>query len=138
MPPIARKMPRIQEVVLPLLRDRLPGVDIRSWGADVLDRTLPYVMIRRLGGLPVDVDLLDRPVIEMTAYGDESLAATEDLYMDCRQVLWDAWKNQTVVPDVGHIHSYFETLGPTQFDSPWDDTWRIQGLIQLGLRPVRS
>ncbi len=137
MPPIARKMKRIQEVVLPLLKARLDApIEVVSWGSDVLDRTFPYIMIRRLGGLPVDVDLLDRPVIEMTAYGSESLAATEDLYLDARQVLWEAWKNQTVVPTKGYIHSYFETLGPTQFDSPWDDTWRIQGLIQLGLRPA--
>lgn len=137
MPPIARKMKRIQEVVLPLLQARLdPSIKVVSWGSDVLDRTFPYIMIRRLGGLPVDVDLLDRPVIEMTAYGNESLAATEDLYLDARQVLWEAWQNQTVVPTKGYIHSYFETLGPTQFDSPWDDTWRIQGLIQLGLRPA--
>jgi hypothetical protein len=139
MPPIARKMPRIQSVVLPLLRARLdPSIKVHSWGSDILDRTFPYVMIRRLGGLPVDVDLLDRPVIEMTSYGSVSLAATEDLYLDCRQIIWDAWKNQTVVPGEGYIHSYFETLGPTQFDSPWDDTWRIQGLIQLGLRPAKE
>jgi len=137
--PITRKMPRIQEVVLPLLRARLDAsVKVVSWGSDILDRTFPYVMVRRLGGLPVDVDLLDRPVIEMTVYGDQSLAATEDLYLDCRQVLWDAWKNQTVVTGEGYIHSYFETLGPTQFDSPWDGTWRIQGLIQLGLRPAKN
>lgn len=137
MPPIARKMKRIQEVVLPLLQARLdPSIKVVSWGSDVLDRTFPYIMIRRLGGLPVDVDLLDRPVIEMTAYHNTSLAATEDLYLDARQVLWEAWKNQTVIPTKGYIHSYFETLGPTQFDSPWDDTWRIQGLIQLGLRPA--
>lgn len=139
MPPIARKMPRIQAVVLPLLRARLdPSVVVSSWGEDILDRTFPYIMIRRLGGLPKDVDLLDRPVIEMTSYGNQSLAATEELYLDCRQILWDAWKSQTVVPGEGYIHSYFETLGPTQFDSPWDDTWRIQGLIQLGLRPAKD
>ena len=80
--PITRKMPRIQSVVLPLLRDRLdPSIKVHSWGSDILDRTFPYIMIRRLGGLPVDVDFLDRPVIEMNAYGDESIAATEDLYL---------------------------------------------------------
>lgn len=137
--PVPHKMPRVQEVVLPLLKARLdPGVMVVSWVPDVIQRTYPIVNIRRLGGLPVDVDLLDRPVIEMTVYGDVNLESTEELYLQARQVLWDAKENQTVVPTKGYIHSYFETLGPTQFDSPWDDTWRVQGLIQLGLRPARA
>jgi hypothetical protein len=136
---VTRNIPRVQEVVIPLLRAGLdPGITVTSWIPDVDQRTYPIVNIRRLGGLPVDVDLLDRPVIEMTAYGDVGLVETENLYLDARQVLWDAWKSQTVVAGKGHIHSYFETLGPTQFDSPFDDTWRIQGLIQLGLRPIRD
>lgn len=139
MSPVPHKMPRVQEVVIPLLRARMdPSVTIGSWVADVDQRTYPIVNIRRLGGLPVDVSLLDRPVIEMTVYANVNLEDTEDLYLQARQVLWDAWDNQTVVPGKGYIHSYFETLGPTQFDSPWDSTWRVQGLIQLGLRPTRS
>lgn len=134
---VVRRMPRIQEVVLPLLRNGLPGVQVGSWVPDVLDRNFPIVNVRRLGGLPVDVDLLDRPVIELTAYSDVGLVDCENLYLDARQVLWDAWKSQTLTAR-GYIHSYFETLGPTQFDSPYDDTWRMQGLIQLGLRPLRT
>lgn len=137
---VIRRMPRVQAVVLPLLRARLdPSVTCTSWIPDIdHGRTWPVVNVRRLGGLPRDVDLLDRPVIELTAYSDVGLVETEELFLDARQVLWDAWKNQTVVPGVGYIHSYFETFGPTQFDSPYDDTWRIQGLIQLGLRPARE
>lgn len=136
--PIVRRMPRVQAVVLPLLRARLdPSITVGSWIKDIdHGRTWPIINVRRLGGLPKDVDYLDKPVIELTAYSDVGLVETEDLYMDARQVLWDAWKLQTVVP-AGYIHSYFETFGPTQFDSPYDDTWRIQGLIQLGLRPPR-
>lgn len=136
---VIRRMPRVQAVVIPLLRARLdPSVTVTSWIADVdHGRTWPIVNVRRLGGLPKDVDFLDRPVIELTAYSDAGLVQTEDLFLDARQILWDAWKLQTVVPE-GYIHSYFETFGPTQFDSPYDDTWRIQGLIQLGLRPPRQ
>lgn len=136
---VVRKMPRIQKVVLPILRTGLndPSITVGSWVNMVDARTYPIVNVRRLGGLPVDIDYLDRAVIEMTVYHDESLTAAEDLYADCRQVLWNAVKNQTVVADVGHLSSYRETLGPTQFDSPFDGTWRIQGLIQLGLRPRR-
>lgn len=130
-------MPRIQAVLLPVLRAHLPGVTVTSWVPDPDYRTYPLLNIRRLSGLPRDVRRLDRPVIELTAYTRDGLAATEDLYLDARQVIWDMVENQTVTP-AGYLHSYFETFGPTQFDSPFDDTWRIQGLIQLGLRPPKT
>lgn len=135
---IVAKMPRVQSVVLPLLRDRLdPGVTVGSWMADVdHGREWPIINVRRLGGLPVDPQRLDRPVIELTAYTDVGLVETEELYLQAREALYEAWLNQTQTT-AGYIHSYFETFGPTQFDSPYDDTWRIQGLIQLGLRPAK-
>lgn len=134
---VQRRMPRIQQIVLPLLRDALPGVQVVSWIPRVDLRDYPMLEVRRIGGLPVDITELDRPVIEMTAYGKETLADTEDLYLDARQAIWDAVEDQTVTPD-GYLHSFFETMGMTQFDSPLADTWRIQGLIQLGLRPPRN
>jgi len=135
---IVPKMSRIQSVVLPLLRDRLdPSVTVGSWMADVdHGREWPVINVRRLGGLPVDPQRLDKPVIELTAYTDVGLVDTEYLYLQAREILYEAWLNQTTTP-AGYIHSYFETFGPTQFDSPYDDTWRIQGLIQLGLRPAK-
>jgi len=99
-------------------------------------REWPVINVRRLGGLPVDPQRLDKPVIELTAYTDVGLVDTEYLYLQAREILYEAWLNQTTTP-AGYIHSYFETFGPTQFDSPYDDTWRIQGLIQLGLRPAK-
>src|SRR5690606_39901874 len=47
---------------------------------------------------------LDRQTIELQAIGNESLAATEDLYYDARYVIWEMVKNQTVTP-AGHLHS---------------------------------
>ena len=134
---VVRRIPRVQEIVLPILKAELPGVQVVSWVPDVADRQFPIVGVRRLGGLPVDVDMYDRAVIEVTAYSDTNLVDCENLCLDVRQILWNAWKNQTVVSGKGSIGSYFETLGPTQFDSPYDDTWRVQFLVQLGLRPIR-
>lgn len=134
---VVRRMPRVHEIIIPVLREEFPGVLISSWVPDVDKRTYPLINIRRLGGLPYDLDFLDKPVVEMTVYHKESLPAAENLYYDARQVLWDMVKRQTVTP-AGHLHSFFETLGPTQFDSKFDDTWRIQGLIQLGVRPPRA
>lgn len=135
--PVVRDMPRIQAVVIPLLKARLdPSVTIGSWMRDVDHaRTWPVINVRRLGGLPLDPQRLDKPVIELTVYHDQGIVPAEDLWLDARTVLYEAWLAQTVVTGVGYIHSYFETFGPSQFDSPFDDTWRIQGLIQLGLRP---
>lgn len=135
---VVRRIPRIQEIVLPILKAEFsPGVQVVSWVPDIQDRTLPLINVRRLGGLPRDVDMYDRAVIEVTAYTGTNLMDCENLLLDARQVLWNAWKAQTVVPGKGSIGSYFETLGPTQFDSPWDDSWRVQYLVQLGIRPVR-
>jgi hypothetical protein len=130
-------MPRVQEVVIPVLRAALPGVMVTSWIPDVDHRTFPLVNVRRLGGLPRHVRLLDLPVIELTAYSRDGLIACENLYLDARTVLWDMVQHQTLTPH-GYLHSYFETMGPTQFDSGFDDSWRVQGLIQLGLRPLLS
>lgn len=134
---VTRILPRVQEVILPVLRDEMPGITFGSWIADVDYRSYPLVNVRRLGGLDVDLDYLGKPTIELTAYSRDGLVATEDLYLDARQVIYNMVKNQTVT-SLGYLHSFFETMGPTQFDSPWDDSWRIQGLIQLGVRPPRQ
>lgn len=134
---VARTMPRVQEVIIPVLREHLPGVMITSWIPQVEYREFPLLNIRRLGGLSVDAKRLDRAVIEMTAYAKGGIEETEDLYLDARLILWDMVENQIVVPGVGYLHSFFETMGPTSFDSPFEDSWRIQGLIQLGIRPPR-
>lgn len=142
---VGRVMPRVQSVVLPLLRDELSDyVDIGSWSKDVTQRTYPLLNVRRVGGLPNEVrpDLLDRAVIELTGYTAnrddfyQGLVGAEDLVLDAMLVIYKAVDTQTVIDNVGYLHSYFVTMGPTQFDSPFDDTFRVQALIQLGLRPV--
>lgn len=137
------QMPRVQDVVIPLLRDSLGlpvyghgDAEVYSWIPYKSDRSYPVFNVRRLGGLPVDRRLLDRAVIELTAYDSRTLEDTEQLLLDAEEILWDAVRLQTPVAGVGYLHSYRQTMGPTQFDSPYDDTWRIQSLIQLGLRPL--
>jgi hypothetical protein len=130
-------MPRAQAVIMPVLRERLPGITFVSWEPDVDYRTYPFVKIRRLGGVGPDPQRLDRPVVEITAFSRDGLVATEDIYLDVRQVIWEMVQNQTVVPNIGYLHSFTETLGPIQLDADFDDAWRIQGLIQIGVRPPR-
>lgn len=134
---VVRTMPRVHEIIMPKLRTELPGVQIVSWLPDLTDRVYPILKVRRLSGIAVDPKRLDRAVVELTVFHNQGIVEAEDLYLDARQVIWEMWDNQTVTP-AGHIHSFFETMGPTQMDSPFDDVWRVQGLIQLGIRPPRN
>ena len=132
-------MPRVQAVVLPLLRDALPGVKIGSWVEDIDYRTFPMLNVRRIGGRrygegPLELAL---PVIELTAYGNEGLVETEQLYEDALEALYEAVRLQKLT-DAGYLHSITETMGATQFSSLFMDSWRVQGLIQLGVRPPKN
>lgn len=137
-----RVMPRVQEVLMPILRSELepdyPGLMVTSWVPNVDLRKFPVLNVRRLGGAAVDADLIDRPVIELTSYAGPDLPTCEELLLDARQTIWEMVRDQTVVEGVGYLHSYTETMGPTQFDSTFDDVWRVQMLIALALRPARS
>ena len=132
---VARNIPRVHEIILPVLRAHLPGVMIGSWIADVDKRDFPLINVRRLGGLANydHPDHLDRPVIELTAYTQEHLEATEDLLYDAMFVLQEMVSKQTVT-SAGWLNSYRVTMGPTPIDSPFEDSWRVQTLIQLGVR----
>lgn len=143
---VGRRMPRVQSVVLPILRAGLPLADdsIGSWYPEVVTRTFPLVNVRRLGGLdnPANPDDLALPVVEITSYTNKrdsqyiGLTGAEDLLHDSLYLIWKAVDTQTVVPGVGYLHSYFVTFGPTQLDSPFESTFRVQALVQLGLRPL--
>lgn len=135
---IGRQMPRTEKVALVILRDGFPSsVTVDTWTANVQNRTYPIVHVRRLGGVPVDPDRLDIAVVEFTTYSREGLVAATDLYYDTRSLIWRSVRDQ-VVTEHGYYHSYKEVMGPTQLDSVYGDTWRVQGLIQLGVRPPRN
>lgn len=137
---IGRTMPRVERVALVILRDGFPpgSVDVDTWTKNVTYREYPIVHVRRLGGSSgPDPDRLDIAVVEFTAYHKAGPVDASDLYYDVRALVFRAWKAQTVTP-VGYFHSYQEVMGPTQLDSPYGDTWRVQGLIQLGVRPPNT
>lgn len=143
------RMPRIQKVVLPLLRDTglaVPDRDdvpqlvtVNTWGPDIDKRKLPMVLIRRVGGTRFSggYDLLASPVIEMTVYTRDGLDKTEQLYEDALEALFLAVQNQTQT-EAGYLHSIKESLGATGAASPFQDSWAVFGLIRLGLRPPRT
>ncbi|ATN92151.1 tail terminator [Mycobacterium phage TipsytheTRex] len=135
------RLPRVQTVVAPILRSdpRLEGVTITTWVPDVDYREFPMINLRRIGGIrnAKAPTLHTLPVVEMTAYTTEGLIETEELYETALEVLYDAVKNGTQTP-AGYLTSIFETMGATQFSSLYQDSWRIQGLIRLGVRRPRS
>jgi hypothetical protein len=142
------RMPRVQKVVVPILRadPRLDGVAITSWVPDIDYREFPMINIRRIGGIrnPKAPLLHTLPVIEMSAYtsvnsdsADRGIVQCEELYDTALEVLFDAVHNQTPTP-AGYLQSMYETMGATQFSSLYQDSWRIQGLIRLGVRRPRT
>lgn len=132
--------PRFQEVVIPILRAGLPeDVKVGSWIEDIDYRHYPQVNVRRVGGprsksRPHDID---RPTIELTAYHKDGIIEAEELYTQCLDLLFEAQEKQTVTP-AGHLASVEEFMGMTQFSSLFQDSWRIQGLISLTIRPLRK
>ncbi|MGW1740034.1 hypothetical protein ACWCPQ_14620 [Nocardia sp. NPDC001965] len=130
-------LPRVQAIVLPILREAIPGVKIGSWVEDIDFRTFPMINVRRLGGArnKQHPKKLGYPVIEMTAYGNEDLPTTESLYDEALEALYDAVRTQKLTPD-GYLHSINENMGATQFSSLFQDSWRVQGLIRLGIRSL--
>lgn len=135
------ELPRVQAVVLPLLRNdaRLDGVTVTTWVPDVDYREFPMLNVRRIGGTrnPDGPLIHMKPVIELSAYTTDGLIQCEELYETALDVLYDAVRNQTMT-DEGYLQSMFETFGATQFSSLYQDSWRIQGLIRLGVRKPRS
>lgn len=131
------KLSRVQKIVKYILEDFVPpGIDITTWGADIDYRTFPYVNIRRLGGSrdPKRPTLLGLPVIELTAYTDTNLPDCENLYDSCLEEIYRACRYQVLTP-YGYLSSVEETMGATQFSSLFQGSFRIQGLIKLGIRP---
>lgn len=133
-------MHRVQRIVVPLLRDdpRLDGVTVTTWIPDIDFREFPLLNVRRIGGVrnPEAPKLHSSPIIELTAFTTDSLIGCEELYETALDVLYDAVSDQKTT-DSGSLQSLKETMGATQFSSMFQDSWRVQGLIRLGVRAPR-
>lgn len=135
---------RVQPIVFPIIKARLDEVwhdpvKVGSWVEDIDYRKFPMINIRRVGGSRHDTrpHELYLPVIEMTAYGVRDYPDTENLYEEALLALYDGVRDQTQT-DHGYLHSIKETMGATQFGSLFQSSWRVQGLIRLGIRPPRN
>lgn len=131
------RLPRIESVLLPILREGLPGVMVSTWAPDVDHRNYPLVNVRRAGDQDPDPELFGLATVELSAWTTEDLPTTEELYLDARWAIWQAVRKQTLTP-AGFLHSYREILGPIPVDTQFDLTWRTIGILKLGFRPLRS
>ena len=133
-------MPRVQQVVVPILRGdpRLEGVTITTWVPDIDFREFPILNVRRIGGIrnPKSPNLHSLPVIELSCYSNKDLIECEEIYETALDVLYDAVEHQTQT-GAGYVQSIYETMGATQFSSLVQDSLRVQGLIRLCIRRPR-
>lgn len=129
-------MIRPQAVVLPILRDALPGVSVVSVVPDADYRDFPMVSIRRAGGTrsPGLPHLLAQPAVQMTVVSADGLIEAEELYEDALDALFDAVAQQIVIEGVGYLRSFSETQGATESPSDYPDTWAVEGSVRIGLR----
>lgn len=136
------KLARVQRIVLPILRAEFADYDravkVGSWTEDIDYRDFPMFNVKRLGGArhPRRPTKFAKTVIELTVYDTVDLPTAEDLYDVALEALYKAVRKQTQTP-YGYLSSMKETMGATEFSSPFQDSWRVQGLIQLGIRPPR-
>lgn len=112
------------DVLLPLLRAGMPGVNVMSRVPDKVPDFLPLVVCRRTGGSSFAPRFYDQPYINIQCWaaadrdaGVDASRAAHNLADDARRVLWEAWDNQTVVP-AGHISWVRESQGPEEISDP--------------------
>lgn len=132
------RLARIQKIVKPILlaSPSMQGITITTWVPDIDYRNFPILNLRRIGGgrNPKRPNRLATAVVEMTAYGKVDLGNTEDIYDCALEALYEAVRKQ-LATEHGTLHSMSENMGATEFGSPFQDSWRIQGLIRLGYKP---
>lgn len=126
--------PRVSAVILPILREALPDVQVVSFVPELSDRAYPVLLARRSGGSAIDMELLDRCRVEFQLWHPDSPGAAEDLALSARASLVQAWKDQRVVggASIGRIT---ESSGLTFARDPGDAAWRVQSSYELFIRP---
>lgn len=97
----------------------------------VVASRLPFRVIQRVGGSAVDARFLDGPAVHVISLAADD-AAAKALAREAGRRLYQAWRNQTGVDGLGHIHSVTEMAGPIRYlgvvpdgVSRFDATYRI-------------
>lgn len=148
---LAERTP-VEDLMLAVLRDGLPGVEVKTLIAD--DQTFPFVLVRRITGISSldDPRFIDSASIAVHVFvpdpnGDEDAAILSEAV---RVVIRDAWLSQKVYPGLGHI-TYMEmssaprrvtdwatATGPVQYADLPSGVWRYETHYHLEIRKPLS
>lgn len=130
---MARLLPSVNDLLLGILRPALPG-DVTI--GDLIPATMPYpfVLARKAGGAAIHPQFVDSAIVDIQVWAKTNRQA-ENLAEDCRVALYEAWRNQTVVPNVGHIGYYDEQSSPVLIEVT-DNVYRYQATYTLVIRPA--
>lgn len=105
-------------ILLHIVREAVgPSVHVFTREPDDLPNYMPCIVIRRTAGASQNPKFFDRPWISTQAYakgGDDPILAAELLIDQVRKAYFEAWHNQTVVPDLGWIQDVRESSGPEE------------------------
>lgn len=107
-------------VLLTIVRNALPDVNVYSRIPDDLPKYLPLVAIRRTAGRAQSPHFADRPWINTQCFtgGDDPYTECNILCDRVRGALFNAWYDQTVVPGLGWIVDIRESSGPEELSDP--------------------
>lgn len=110
------------DVVLPILRGRLPGVNVMSGVPDGVPNFVPLVVVRRTGGSSDHPWLYDQPWLMFQHWagpdpGGDARRNAHNLADDVRRALWEAWYAQQVTPH-GWINWVRESSAPEEINDP--------------------
>lgn len=143
----------VEEVLLPVLRNRIPGIDIKALYED--DQTFPVVLVRRVNpvqGWPGDPRFLDVAVVDIECLC-EGLEADRDaaLLSDAvRVALHRAWQEQDVIPDrggVSFVHMFIPphkvpdwatSVGPVQYADLPQGVVRYESSFRVDIRKPKQ
>lgn len=142
----------VEDLLLPILREGLPGIPVSSLIA--ANQTFPLVLVRRgasFGEHAGDTRFTDSAQVSIQTFcadpnGDEDAAILAEA---ARVVLRDAWLKQKVVPGRGHltrvelssaprrVTDWATAAGPVQYADLPTGVWRYESIYQIDIRKPR-
>lgn len=141
----------IEDVVLPLLREALPWLEVVS--QMTFAQSLPLIIARRTysgaeGGDPRFIDAGDL-VVHTLAEGPDGDADAAVLAEAARIALFDAWRENKQVPGRGYLTrvevrtpprraaDWITPQGPVQYADLPELTWRYEATYSISVRRPR-
>lgn len=131
------------DVVLPLLRDELDGVQVMSRIPDQILRWLPLVVVRRTGGDSPAPRFYDTVLVNVQCFcapdldGTDQYRAASDLADQVRGIFWRAVLNQQVVTGQGWLSDIRESGAPIEISDPdVPELGRFTATYELRIRPA--